>query len=92
MLRRGTAVEWEKCNPILFDGEICADLTNLKWKIGDGVTDWNSLKFSEKLFFYSIFFKSGKFFINAEKAAKYNPYDGGDVKEGFFKRIFKKRK
>lgn len=42
-LRGGTAAEWTAANPILADREIGVErITNL-YKIGDGVTPWNSL-------------------------------------------------
>lgn len=54
--RRGTAAEWSAANPILEESEIGyvtldsspgADNTDAgKFKIGDGITYWNSLAFS----------------------------------------------
>ena len=41
--RRDTAANWESTNPILSQGELGLDLTNERFKIGDGVTAWNSL-------------------------------------------------
>jgi hypothetical protein len=41
--RRDTAANWESENPILSEGELGLDLTNERFKIGDGVTAWNSL-------------------------------------------------
>lgn len=43
-LRRDTAANWETNNPILTQGEIGIDLTNTYFKIGDGITAWNSLQ------------------------------------------------
>ena len=42
--RRDTAANWESENPILSEGELGLDLTNERFKIGDGVTAWNSLE------------------------------------------------
>lgn len=43
-LRRDTAANWETNNPILTQGEIGIDLTSNYFKIGDGITAWNSLQ------------------------------------------------
>ena len=43
--RRATADQWSSVNPILADGEIGVDLDNNKFKIGDGLTDWNTLTY-----------------------------------------------
>ena len=42
-LREDTAANWSSVNPILSRGEIGCDITNFIFKIGDGVTVWNSL-------------------------------------------------
>jgi len=44
-LRRGTLAEWEAANPILAEGElgVVTDLKN--FKMGDGVSDFNSLEY-----------------------------------------------
>ena len=44
-LRRDSATNWETENPILSAGEIGVDLTNNKFKLGDGSTAWNSLPY-----------------------------------------------
>jgi hypothetical protein len=41
--RRDTAANWESNNPVLSEGELGLDTTNERFKIGDGVTAWNSL-------------------------------------------------
>jgi hypothetical protein len=41
--RRDTAANWESNNPILSEGEFGLDLTNQRFKIGDGVNTWNAL-------------------------------------------------
>ncbi len=46
LLRRGTTAEWTSANPVLADGEIGLDTSQDKFKIGDGVTAWNSLAFA----------------------------------------------
>jgi hypothetical protein len=43
-LRRDTAANWTTNNPVLTQGEIGIDLTNAYFKIGDGITAWNSLQ------------------------------------------------
>jgi len=45
-LRRDTAANWARINPILADGEPGLDITNNKTKYGDGTTEWNLLPFS----------------------------------------------
>lgn len=49
--RRDTAANWTSKNPVLAGGEIGVQLgalsTDTKFKIGDGVTAWNSLGFYE---------------------------------------------
>ena len=42
-LRRDTASNWTSNNPVLADGELGFDKTNVYLKIGDGSTAWNSL-------------------------------------------------
>lgn len=44
-LRRDTTLRWYSVNPILADGEIGIDTDTRQFKIGDGVTQWNSLSF-----------------------------------------------
>lgn len=41
--RRGTSAEWAAANVVLGDGEIGFDRTTGEFRIGDGVTAWNSL-------------------------------------------------
>lgn len=43
--RRGLAVEWAAANPILADGELGLEKDSRLYKIGDGVTPWNSLQY-----------------------------------------------
>lgn len=44
-LRRDTAANWTAANPVLADGEIGLERGNEYWKVGDGVTAWNSLPY-----------------------------------------------
>ena len=41
--RRGTAEQWESVNPVLAAGEIGFETDTNKFKIGDGVNDWETL-------------------------------------------------
>lgn len=45
-LRRGTQTAWATANPLLAAGEIGAETNTGRYKIGDGVTLWNSLGYS----------------------------------------------
>jgi len=42
-LRRDTAANWASANPVLALGEMGFETDTLKYKLGDGVTAWNSL-------------------------------------------------
>ena len=42
-VRRGTSTQWTTANPILAAGEPGLDTTTGLMKVGDGLTDWNSL-------------------------------------------------
>ena len=44
--RRGTSAEWSSANPILAQGELGIDLDVNRFKIGTGVTSWNSLNYT----------------------------------------------
>ena len=44
-LRRGTAAQWTATNPVLAEGEFGAETDTRKFKIGNGVTAWNSLQY-----------------------------------------------
>jgi hypothetical protein len=44
--KRGTAVEWTTKNPILAVGELGLETDTQRFKIGNGVTAWNALKYS----------------------------------------------
>lgn len=47
--RRDTSANWTSNNTLLSQGEIGLDLTNGTFKIGDGVTAWNSLAYTATL-------------------------------------------
>lgn len=42
-LRGGTSTAWQTADPVLGNKELGLELDTLKIKIGDGVTEWNSL-------------------------------------------------
>lgn len=44
--RRDTAANWASVNPVLADGEIGYEKVTGKFKIGDGVTAWNSASYN----------------------------------------------
>lgn len=44
--RRDTATNWSNENPILSQGEMALDITNNRFKLGDGSTAWNSLPYA----------------------------------------------
>ena len=43
--RRGTAAQWATDNPVLAPGELGLEKDTQQFKIGDGVTLWNSLPY-----------------------------------------------
>lgn len=43
--RRMTGAQWASANPVLLEGEEGYDTTRDNFKIGDGVTAWNSLRY-----------------------------------------------
>lgn len=45
-IRRGTASQWSTENPILLDGEFAIEKDTKRFKIGDGITDWNLLSYA----------------------------------------------
>jgi hypothetical protein len=46
--RRGTAAEWTAANPILRHGETGYETDTKRSKVGDGVTVYNTLKFTDQ--------------------------------------------
>ena len=46
VLRSDTAENWTSSNPQLLKGEIGVELDTLKFKFGDGTSNWNSLKYA----------------------------------------------
>ena len=47
VIRNGTELQWIESNPVLLEGEvgITMDTTPKKFKVGDGVSGWNSLPY-----------------------------------------------
>jgi hypothetical protein len=43
LLKRGTAADWARVNPILMSGEPGIELDTMIFRIGDGINHWNSL-------------------------------------------------
>lgn len=48
-IRRGTAAQWAQADPILLEGELGLETDSKHYKIGDGVTPWNSLSYGSQL-------------------------------------------
>jgi len=48
-LRRGTSLQWTSANPVLSLGEFGYESNTTRFKIGDGITDWNSLNYNEQV-------------------------------------------
>lgn len=47
-LRHDTAANWTAKNPVLMVGELGFEIDTNKFKIGDGVKDWNALEYAVK--------------------------------------------
>ena len=47
-LRHDTAANWTEKNPVLMVGELGFEIDTNKFKIGDGVKDWNALEYAVK--------------------------------------------
>jgi hypothetical protein len=45
-LRRGVSTEWTSADPILAEGEVAVETDTLKFKVGNGVTNWNILPYA----------------------------------------------
>jgi hypothetical protein len=45
-IRRDVSANWASKNPVLAEGEIGYDLTEKKFKVGDGITAWSGLDYS----------------------------------------------
>lgn len=43
--RRDTAANWASNNPVPLSGQMCIETDTLRYKLGDGVTAWNSLAY-----------------------------------------------
>ncbi len=52
--RRDTAANWTSNNPTPLDGEWCLETDSKRWKVGDGVTAWTSLKYFKATAFDSL--------------------------------------
>lgn len=48
--RTATAAEWAESNPVLLLGEIGYESDTGYFKFGDGVSSWNSLKYTQYTF------------------------------------------
>jgi len=46
LLRNDTATNWSTENPVLGKGEVGIEINTNKFKIGDGITAWNSLNYA----------------------------------------------
>jgi hypothetical protein len=46
-IRRDTSANWTSENPTLADGEMGFDVTEAKFKVGDGATAWSSLGYND---------------------------------------------
>lgn len=46
VLRSDTSENWTSSNPLLLKGEIGVELNTLKFKFGDGTSNWNDLKYA----------------------------------------------
>jgi hypothetical protein len=44
-LRRGTAIDWAAKNPRLREGEMGYEIGTNRYKVGDGVRNWNDLPY-----------------------------------------------
>lgn len=42
-IRRGVSSEWTAKNPVLAEGELALESDTKRYKIGDGVSNWNSI-------------------------------------------------
>jgi hypothetical protein len=45
-MRRGTTAQWSTANPTLASGEVGVDTSLTKFKVGNGLTAWNSLQYA----------------------------------------------
>lgn len=45
--RRGRGAAWERNNPILLEGEPGYDIDARRFKVGDGISHWNELEYSQ---------------------------------------------
>lgn len=47
LVRRDRSVNWTRDNPVLAQGEMALETDTKAWKMGDGITPWNSLAYRE---------------------------------------------
>ena len=47
-LKRGTKTEWAKCQSYSSTGRVRRELTTNKFKVGNGVSRWNDLPYTDK--------------------------------------------
>ena len=52
-LRGGSKIAWESANPVLSEREIAFDITTNSFKVGNGVSRWNELKYIKSSEFIS---------------------------------------
>ena len=45
-LRRDSLTRWTEVNPLLLNGEIGLEIDTRKFKIGDGIHNWNDLEYA----------------------------------------------
>lgn len=45
-IRNGNASEWISVNPVLMEGELAVEKDTRKFKIGDGISNWNNLPYA----------------------------------------------
>ena len=48
VLRNGTSEQWAEANPVLLKGELGVENDTNRFKIGDGITAWDELPYSDK--------------------------------------------
>lgn len=85
--RRDILENWKTMNPILREKELACVLTpkgKIKWKVGDGVTPFNKLRFTNKIsdiqeiILYNSILETStdpKFIATKNTVVYFNPYD-----------------
>jgi hypothetical protein len=54
-LRRGLSSQWASVNPVLAEGELAVETDTRRYKVGDGVTVWNSLEYTSETHLGDLF-------------------------------------